>query len=125
MKKPHRIVAIAAPAALLLIVPLTMPGCLIASSKHSNISGAYVQPGSVSKVVLNQSTTTDIEEILGEPSTKTINDDGTETWDWNWTESKGDSGAVLLLFAGSSSKTISESVHITFANGIAIKKWRD
>jgi outer membrane protein assembly factor BamE (lipoprotein component of BamABCDE complex) len=110
---------------VVLAVPLTMSGCLIASSKHSNISGAYVQPGSVSKVKINHSTTTDVEEILGQPSIKSANDDGSETWDWNWTESKGDSGAVFLVFGGSSNKTITESVHIKFADGVAVKKWRD
>lgn len=112
-------------AALALPMTMAMSGCLVASSKESSISGAYVQPGAVSKVKVNTTTSTEVEEILGQPSNTVANDDGTETWTWDWTESKDDSGAVFLIFGGSSNKTVHESVHIKFADGVAVKKWRD
>jgi outer membrane protein assembly factor BamE (lipoprotein component of BamABCDE complex) len=112
-------------SAALLLAPMTMSGCLISSSRANKIDGAYVQPGAVSRVHLNETNTTETEEIMGQPSYRTPNDDGTETWTWQWTETKGESGAVLLVFAGNSKKTVSESVHVKFRDGVAIKKWRD
>jgi hypothetical protein len=107
------------------IILTPMSGCLVASSKTHRISGAYIQPGAVTNVKVNQTTSNEVEEILSTPSTVTQNDDGSETWTWNWTETKDDSGAVLLVFAGSSKKTIAKSVHIKFVDGVAVKKWRD
>lgn len=112
-------------AAALTLLPLTMSGCLIASNKKSSISGAYVQPGAVSKVRVNHTTAEQVEEIMGQPSFIHTNDDGTETWDWNWTKTTGDAGAVFLVFAGRSEQTVAESVHIQLKDGVAIKKWRD
>jgi outer membrane protein assembly factor BamE (lipoprotein component of BamABCDE complex) len=111
--------------AALMTLPLTMSGCLIASSKESSIHGAYVQPGTVSKVKLNQTSMTEVEELMGQPSSSTLNDDGTETWTWNWHKTTEDSGAVFLIFAGDSEKTVHESVHVKFKDGVVVKKWRD
>ena len=112
-------------AAALLTVPMTMSGCLVSSARANKISGAYVQPSAVSQVRIDETTQGEVEEILGQPSHRHENDDGTATWTWNWTETKGESGTVFLVFAGSSKKSVSESVHIQFRDGIVIKKWRD
>ena len=109
----------------LILVPTTMSGCLVSSSRASKIDGAYVQPGSISKIHIGETTQVETEEILGQPSIRSQNSDGTETWTWNWTETKGESGAVLLVFAGSSKKTVAESVHVKFENNVVVKKWRD
>ena len=111
--------------AALLTLPLTMTGCLINSSRSSHINGAYVQPGAVSQVEVNASTKADVEQIMGQPSFKKAHDDATETWTWHWTESKGSSGSVLFIFGGSSEKTVTESVHVQFKDGVVVKKWRD
>ncbi len=116
---------VALPIAALLLVPLTMSGCLISSSRSSHIEGAYVHPSAVSQIELHESTKADVEQILGQPSYKKTADDTSETWTWNWTQSEGSSGSVLLIFGGSSEKTITESVHVQFKDGVAVKKWRD
>ena len=121
MTRTHTAVALAA----LLTIPMTMTGCLVASSKDSSIRGAYVQPNTVSKVKLNQTTMTEVEELMGQASYTTVNDDGSETWTWNWSKTTDDSGAVFLIFAGNSEKTVHESVHIKFVDGVVVKKWRD
>ncbi len=104
---------------------LTMSGCLITSSKGTTFSGAYVEPSSFSQVHLNQTTTTEAEDILGQPTTRTPNDDGTETWTWNWTSTKKDRGMVLFVFSSRNRETVEESTHIKFKDNIAIRKWRD
>ena len=115
----------AAITALALVAPLTMSGCLIMSANGSKTTGAYVQPSSISQVRLHHSTQSDVEEIMGQPSATVEHDDGTETWTWNWTKTTASGGTVLFLFSGESKDVVSESVHIKFADGVAIKKWRD
>lgn len=115
----------AALAAAAVLAPMTMSGCLISSSRANKIEGAYVQPGAVSRVQVNETSMTETEEILGQPSFRKANDDGTETWSWHWTETKGERGTVLLIFSGNSKKTVAESVHVKFRDGVAIKKWRN
>jgi len=109
----------------LLASTFLLGGCLVSSAKATRIDGAYVQPNMVSKVRINQTTTQEVEELLGIPSNTTDNDDGSETWTWNWTKQSGNAGAVFLIFAGEKEKVIHESVRIKFVDGIAVKKWRD
>ncbi|MBL4809585.1 MAG: hypothetical protein JKY43_05960 [Phycisphaerales bacterium] len=109
----------------LLASTMLLGGCLVSSAKATRIDGAYVQPNTVSKVKINHTTAQEVEELLGLPSTMSDNDDGSETWTWNWTKESGDAGAVFLIFAGEKVKVIHESVHIKFVDGIAVKKWRD
>ena len=109
----------------LLASTFILGGCLVSSAKATRIDGAYVQPSTVSKVKINHTTAQEVEELLGIPSNTTDNDDGSETWTWNWTKQSGNSGAVFLIFAGGKEKIIHESVRIKFVDGIAVKKWRD
>ncbi|MEX0875969.1 MAG: hypothetical protein WD114_00795 [Phycisphaerales bacterium] len=122
-RKPATIHALAITA--LLALPLAIPGCLISSNKSTRIDGAYVHPGTVTQIRLHQTTAAETEEIMGAPSFKNTHDDGAETWTWNWTESKDSSGSLFLVFGGSSEKTVTESVHVQFKNGVVVKKWRD
>ena len=122
---PRRAIALSAAILLGSLTLGSMQGCLISSSKESRISGAYVQPGAVTKVKVNKTTSEEVEEILGQPSSSTFNDDGTETWTWRWSKRTEDDGAVFLIFAGESEKTVYQAVNIQFADGIAIKKWRE
>lgn len=108
-----------------VLAPLTMSGCLVASSKEQQIRGAYVQPGTISKVRVNHTSQTEVEELMGTPSETAINEDGTETWSWNWSEHTDEGGAVFLIFAGGSEKTVHESVHVKFEDGVVVRKWRD
>lgn len=108
-----------------VLAPMTMSGCLVTSGKKQHIHGAYVQPGTISKVRANHSTKSEVEELMGTPSETSINDDGTETWTWKWTKHTDEGGAVFLVFAGGSEKTVHESVHVKFENDVVVKKWRD
>jgi outer membrane protein assembly factor BamE (lipoprotein component of BamABCDE complex) len=119
-----RTITLALTAAAVL-VPLTMSGCLVSSSREQQIRGAYVQPGTISKVRVNHTTQTEVEEMMGTPSVTGLNDDGTETWTWNWSKHTDEGGTVFLIFAGGSEKTVHESVHVKFEDGVVIKKWRD
>ncbi|MGJ8637227.1 MAG: hypothetical protein ACSHX5_10315 [Phycisphaerales bacterium] len=118
-------VRISTVSAVLLASPALLGGCLVSQNKSTRISGAYVQPSELSRVKTFSSTQDDVLNILSEPSSRKAHDDGTETWSWNWSRSEKGSGSLFLIFAGSSDKQIDESAHITFDQGVAIKKWRD
>lgn len=122
---PTRILPLLALSTITLVAPLTLSGCIVSSSSGSKISGAYVKPSSISRVHINSSTTSDVEEIMGEPTDRVQNDDGTETWTYEWTQTKASAGTVLFVFAGANKDTVSESLHVKFRDHIVIKKWRD
>lgn len=108
---------------LLSLVPLQ--GCLLSASRESEIRGAYVAPTAAMRVRLNATTTHEAEDLLGLPSSVTDNDDGSETWSWTWSKQTDSKGTVFILFSGRNESTVHESVHITFRDGVAVKKWRD
>ena len=117
--------AILAALALVLISPLALTGCLAGHHSSTKIHGAYVQPSDLSRIKKHSSTTDDVLQTLGEPTNRTTNDDGTETWTWNWTRKESDSGHLFLIFNGSSNKEIDESAHVQFEYGVVKDKWRD
>ncbi len=112
-------------SAVLLASPAMLGGCLLSQDKSTSISGAYVQPSDLSRVKLDKSTQDDVLGILSEPTSRKKNDDGSETWTWNWTKREHGSGSLFLIFSGSSEKHVEESAHITFEHGVATDKWRD
>lgn len=104
-----------------------LPGCvnLVSSSKHESITGAYVEPQDSRKVMVGRTTPDEAEQMLGQPTTRVANDDGTETWTWKWTRHRSNSGELLLIAHDSKELTVNEAFHILFRGGVASKKWRD
>jgi len=111
-------------SAALLAMPVAMSGCLVSRSKEVSYSGSRIDYGELSKVRINQSTTTEVESLLGPPTTTADSGEGTETWTWNWRKRTEGEGRVFLLFSGEKSKSEEASVHIKFRDGIAVDKWR-
>jgi len=107
------------------LIPLTMTGCLASHHTSSSIDGAYVQPSDLSRVRKHASTKDDVLQILGEPTKKMTNSDGTDTWTWQWTRKEKGSGHLIFIFNTSSSKEIDESAHVLFEYDVVKDKWRD
>lgn len=107
------------------LAPLTLTGCLASHHTSSSIAGAYVQPSDLSRVRKHASTKDDVLQILGEPTKRMTNDDGTDTWTWQWTRKEQDSGHLIFIFNSSSSKEIDESAHVLFEYDVVKDKWRD
>lgn len=104
---------------------LVLPGCLVHSSKHQSYTGAYVDPTDARQVVVGRSTMDQVEQRLGTPSSTITNDDGSETWNWDWTTRKKKSGSVFLIASGQKDETTESSLHVQFKDGVATRKWRD
>jgi len=124
MKKSIRCTSLALTSAVLLSMPLTMGGCLFSRSKEVSYSGSRVEFGDLSKVHLHRSTTSDVERLLGPPSSTVTNDDSSETWSWKWRKVTEGEGHVFLIFAGEKSKTEDHAVNIRFKDGVVVDKWR-
>ncbi len=125
MRPTRRTAATMILAGTFLALPLTLTGCLAGHHSSTKIHGAYVQPSDLSRIKKHTSTTDDVLQALGEPTQRTTNSDGTETWTWNWTRKKSGSGHLFLIFSGSSETEIDESAHVLFEYGVVKDKWRD
>ena len=119
--------SLTATAALLastLIAATTLSGCLIDTSSHNDISGRYVgsetfaqiQPGKNQEYVA---------ALIGDPSTKTVLDGGTEIWKWTYSERKNSSGSVIFLFSADSHTDSQKTTYVEFKDGVVVKAWRD
>jgi outer membrane protein assembly factor BamE (lipoprotein component of BamABCDE complex) len=116
----NRLILAAAAASLVAV-----PGCLVHSSKHQSITGAYVASNDARHVVVGRSTANEVEARLGTPSSVVTEDDGTEIWNWKWTKQQRKSGSVFLLASGHKEETTNESLYVQFRDGVALRKWRD
>lgn len=103
---------------VLLAAAAVLPGCLITHGHESTISGAYVAKEDLFNIQPGQTTQAEVERTLGPPTNRTQFDDGAERWTYRWKEEKESGGAVFLLFAAGSEKTIVSEVAITFRDGI-------
>lgn len=101
-----------------------LPGCLVTSHQATSYSGNRVEPGAERAVLLNRTTVHEAIATLGEPSDRVTGDNGEETLTWRWTRTHSSDGSVFLVFGGSRSSTESHALHITFRDGVAVRKWR-
>lgn len=106
---------------------LTPAGCvnLISSSRHQSITGAYVEPRDTARVFIGRTTPEQTAELLGQPTKRATNDDGSELWTWSWRQERSSSGGVFLLGHGSNEETLQKSFHVLFEDGAAARKWQD
>jgi outer membrane protein assembly factor BamE (lipoprotein component of BamABCDE complex) len=110
-------------AATLCITMAFVPGCLISGSSNTTHTGTNVAPSTFQQIKVGSTTIGWIHAMLGEPTSKT-NDGGDEVWKYTYTEHTDTSGAVFLVFGGSSSSEKTNTVFIEFKNGTVINKWR-
>jgi len=110
--------------ALLAVSLATTTGCLVTSSSSSRYSGDRVEPGTDRDIVLGQSSPDQAIAILGEPTSRS-GEDNKETFSWRWTERTKSRGSVFLIFGGSSESTHERALHVAFEDGVATRRWRD
>lgn len=103
---------------VLLAVGTALGGCLFVSGSETTIAGAYVAKEDLFNIRPGQTTQDDVRRTLGPPTSSATLDNGSERWVYRWTEEKESGGAIFLIFAGGSEKTIFEQVAITFVGGV-------
>ncbi len=102
----------------------TAGGCLVSSSTTEKRSGNFVPESTFSRLAIGTSTASFVEAMLGAHTSKTTVDDVSEIWRCTYTESKSGSGAVFLIFGGSSEKTVERSAFVQIKNNFKQKARR-
>ena len=109
---------------LMPIILASMTGCLVSGSSKHVRSGNYVAEDTFSRIKPGKTTAGWVAATLGEPSSKTRLDDGSEIWKWTYTETRDSSGAVFLLFGHRSQRTTDGAAFIELKDGLVVNKWR-
>lgn len=113
------------PAALLLAsLAVTVPACLVSSKTKTEVSGRYVSEETLSKVEPGMSSD-DVQALLGEPTSRSIPEEGIDLWRWEYSRKETSSGAVFLVFATSNETENRGSVSVKFRDGVVTKTWRE
>jgi hypothetical protein len=107
----------------ILLMWAFIPGCLVSHESETTHTGTDVAQSTFEQIKVNQTTIGWVHATLGDPSSKT-SDGGDEVWKYAYTEHTDSSGAVFLLFGGTSSTDKTKTAFIEFRNGIVINKWR-
>jgi outer membrane protein assembly factor BamE (lipoprotein component of BamABCDE complex) len=99
------------------------PGCLFSAHSDTTYTGTNVSQSTFAQIKPGSTTIGWVHATLGEPNSKTKDGDD-EVWKYTYTEHTDSSGAVFLIFGGSSSSEKTNTVFIEFKNGVVINKWR-
>jgi outer membrane protein assembly factor BamE (lipoprotein component of BamABCDE complex) len=116
------------PARLTLPVTLAsallVSGCLIGRNSHTEASGTYVSPETISRIEPGKPAAY-VVALLGEPDTKTEVGEGRELWKWSYAEKKTSSGSLLFVFGGTSTSETRCTSFVEFKDGVVEHAWRD
>jgi outer membrane protein assembly factor BamE (lipoprotein component of BamABCDE complex) len=105
-------------------VMAALSGCLVAGSAKQERTGKYVADTTFSQIEPGKTTAGWIVATLGEPDKKTAVGDGSEVWQWQYTEHRENSTAVFLIFAGSNKKETTGTAFVELKDGVVTNKWR-
>lgn len=128
---PARVPTLARPAlaaatlAAALAAAAMTGGCsVIESDNHVSYTGNYVPTDSFSRIEVGRSTPAFVEATLGEPTSRTDLEDGTQIWRWDYVVRRSGEGSLLLVFDGQSSSEKRHASFVQFQDGVVVKKWR-
>jgi outer membrane protein assembly factor BamE (lipoprotein component of BamABCDE complex) len=103
---------------------LALTGCLVSSSKNTKRTGTEVSENTFSQIEPGKTSVGWVQATLGEPTTKNTAADH-QIWKYTYTEKTDSSGAVFLIFGGSSTDEKTKSWFIEFdKNGVVVNKWK-
>ena len=111
--------------AALLLVAAAGCGPVVSSDSSYTRTGEYVGRSSYAQIRPGKSSDDFVAATLGEPTSKTTLDDGSEIWQWTGTERKSGSGSVLFVYSGTNEKEIDTRTFVKVKDGVVTKKWRD
>ena len=107
----------------LLLFPVFAGGCLVAVDSEQRHSGNYVADTTFAQVKAGKSAGF-VRATLGAPTKITAIEDGSELWDYIYTETHESSGAVFLVFGGHDVKESSHHAFVELKNGVVSNAWR-
>jgi len=107
-----------------LVAAFLFPACIINVDSHSERSGRYVSASTLQQVEPGR-TQSYVLALLGEPTSRTKIDDGTEIWKWAYTETKRSEGSLIFVFSGDDTERIEGAAYVEFKDGVVQKTWQD
>jgi outer membrane protein assembly factor BamE (lipoprotein component of BamABCDE complex) len=102
---------------------LGVAGCLVTSSSQTTHNGTRVAPDTFAQIKPRSTTAGWVQATLGQPTSMTTVEND-QVWKYVYSEHTDSSGAIFLIFGGSSSSDKSETSFIEFKDGVVINKWR-
>lgn len=99
-------------------------GCLVTSNSNVQRSGNYVSDSTFNQIEPGKTTAAWIRATLGAPTSIDRIDSETEIWKYSYTLRKESSGAVFLIFGGSSANEDTHTAFVQLKEGVVTKAWR-
>ncbi len=126
-RKLARSTALIAGAALTLT---TLSGCLVSSHSSEKETGTRIGSTTINQIEPGSTTKNWVLSALGEPTTKSTftpedADRAGEIWVYEYEKVRSSSGAIFLIFGGSSKKTTNLTHHVEFIDNVVNRVWSD
>ncbi len=108
----------------------TMSGCLVSSHSSERETGTRIGATTMNQIEPGSTTKNWVLSALGEPTTKSVftpedADRLGEIWVYEYEKVRSSSGAVFLIFGGSSKKTTNQTHHVEFIDNVVNRVWSD
>jgi len=103
---------------------LGLVGCIATNSSNTNISGKAV-PDDVFEQIQPGKTKDFVVGLMGEPSKKITEDNGSEVWRWNCIETKITERTFIILFVAVDRTNTTQTTAVEFKDGVVTKVWRE
>ena len=97
-------------------------GCIHGSSQ-TTLSGNYVGASTFERIEVGQTTADWVRTVMGEPTRKTLTDDG-EVWAYTFERIEKARGSFFLI-GGSEVEETQGGTYVTIRDGVVVDAWRD
>ncbi len=109
---------------LVVAAAALLPACLINSDRNVEQRGQFVGPETLSKIEPGRGKDF-VLALLGEPSSRSKLEDGSEIWRWSYSEVTSSETGVIFVLGSKSSREKQGVVFVEFEDGLATRAWRD
>lgn len=87
-------------------------------NRHTHVSGRALSGAEAATIRVGQTTSGELIQNFGAPTSRADRPDGTATWQWCATTTESSSGHVLLLWDRDSTKTATQCTTVELAAGV-------
>ncbi len=98
---------------------LGMSAChVVDRNRHSYVSGRALSSAEAATIQVGRTTSAELIQSFGAPTSRADRPDGTATWQWCATTTESSSGHVLLLWDRDSTKTATQCTTVELSSGV-------
>jgi outer membrane protein assembly factor BamE (lipoprotein component of BamABCDE complex) len=101
-----------------------LSGCIIHADSHVQKTGRVVGPQTLAQITPGKDKAFVIA-LLGEPSSTTALEGGTEIWKWTYSEKRVHRGSLIFVFDTDETTERSGATYVQFENEAVAKSWQD